>query len=52
MKLIQLKDSTFKKFIKCKGEVMALCGENPTHDDMINYLMEKKKKEGGNNGKY
>jgi len=47
MKPISLQDKTFEDFIKVKGELMFKTGKNPTHDEVLVFLISKYKKNGG-----
>lgn len=47
MKQFAIQDKTFEEFIKVKGEIMFKTGKNPSHDDVIAFLLKNYRKNGG-----
>ena len=47
MKQFCVQDKTFEGFIKVRGELMVKTGKNPSHDDVLAFLIKKHKENGG-----
>jgi hypothetical protein len=47
MKQCAFQDKTFEDFMKVKGEIMFKTGKNPTHDEVLVFLIGRYKKNGG-----
>jgi len=47
MKQFAVQDKTHEKFMRIKGELMFKTGKNPTNDEVLDFLIDRVKKNGG-----
>jgi hypothetical protein len=47
MKQCSFQNKTFEMFIKVKGEIMVVTGRNPTHDEVLVFLIDEHKNKRG-----